>query len=59
MGCQFDQVIIAVDWRGVYNWPEERFVLMREVYERTSRSCVPGQFLTIIYDLDSEVVHDE
>lgn len=59
MGCQFDQVIVAVDRRGVYNWPEERFVLMREVYERTSRSCVPDQFLTIVYDLDSEVIHDE
>lgn len=59
MGYRFDQVIVAVDRRGVYNWPEERFVLMREVYERTLRSCIPDQFLTIVYDLDSEVIRDE
>lgn len=59
IGCHFDQVIVAVDRRGVYNWPEERFVLMHEVRERMSRSCVPDQFLTIIYDLDSEVKADD
>lgn len=58
MGCQFDQVIVAVDGRGVYSWPEERFDLMCNVRERMSRSCVPDQFLTIIYDLDSEVKAD-
>ncbi len=59
MGCQFDQVIVAVDRRGVYGWRLERFPLLHEVYNRTLRSCVPDQFLTIVYDLDSEVIHDE
>ena len=51
IGCRFDQVIVAVDRRGVNSWPEERLVLMGKVYERTLCSRVPIQFITIIYNL--------
>lgn len=59
IGRRFDQVIVAVDSRGFRNWSGARRELLNAVCARMWCSCVPMKFLTIIYDLDSEVIHDE
>lgn len=59
VGCRFDQLIVALDRRGVNAWPRRRGRLIDAVCERMSMSCVPDRFRTIVYDLDSEVIHDE
>lgn len=59
MGRRFDQVIVAVDSRGFCGWSNARRELLNAVCERMWCSCIPMQFLTIIYDLDSEVIHCE
>lgn len=59
MGCRFDQLIVALDRRGVSAWPWLRGRLLDAVHERMSMSCVPDRFLTIVYDLDSEVIHGD
>lgn len=56
MGRRFDQLIVALDRRGVNAWPWRRDRLLDAVHERMLMSCVPDRFLTIVYDLDSEVI---
>jgi hypothetical protein len=59
MGCRFDQVVVAVDARGLREWSDARCELLNAVRERMWCSCIPRRFLTIVYDLSSKVIPNE
>lgn len=56
-GLRFDQVIVACDRRGVWNWPEPRLALLQELIHRAAWSDrILEEDRVIIYELDEREV---
>ena len=54
-GLRFDQVIVACDRRGVWNWPEPRLALLQELIHRAALSDrILEEDRVIIYELDEK-----
>ena len=54
-GLRIDQVIVACDHRGVYNWPESRLALLQELIHRAAMSDrILDQDRVIIYELNEQ-----
>lgn len=50
---RFDQVIMAVDRRGIKHWPTKQIGLLNHVLSKVSGYRVPEDHLVLKYDLDS------
>lgn len=54
LGKWFDQVVIAVDRRGIRNWTMKQISLLDYVLDKTSDYRIPEDSMVLKYDLDSE-----
>ena len=54
VGHHFDQIIVACDRRGVWNWPDKRLELLQELYRGALRRQVLEEDTVIIYELDAD-----
>ena len=52
-GSRFDQIIVACDRRGVWNWPDKRLELLQELYRHARRHQVLDEDTVLIYEIDA------
>ena len=52
-GLRFDQIIVACDRRGVWNWPDERLELLQHLYRNAQRRQVLEEDTVLIYEIDA------
>lgn len=53
-GLRFDQIVVACDHRGVWNWPDKRLELLQELRRRAYAFRVSEEDTVIIYDIDAD-----
>lgn len=54
LGKWFDQVVIAVDRRGIRHWPTKQISLFNYALDKVSDYRIPEDCIVLKYDLDSE-----
>lgn len=52
-GSRFDQIIVACDRRGVWNWSDKRLELLQGLYRQAWRHQVPEEDTVLIYEIDA------